>query len=78
MKNITLSAQDDKIDALRRVAKATNRTVNDLFRDWLDTTIATQEKHQREELVAAFKRSLEKVNYVKLDRKYTRQEMNER
>ena len=58
MKNITLSAQDEKIQSLRRVARAEHRTVNDLFREWLDKDIAAREKKEREKLVAAFKESV--------------------
>lgn len=78
MKNITLSAQDDKIDSLRRIAKSENKTVNDLFREWLDKTIAHREKRLREKQLRDFRESVRSINYVKLDRKYTREEMNER
>lgn len=78
MKNITLSAQDSKIDMLRDVAKASGKTVNDLFREWLDKDVAKQQAKQRQALHKAFLESVQRINYIKLDRKYTREEMNQR
>ncbi len=77
MKNITLSAQDEKIDSLRRLARSENKTVNDLFREWLDTSIAKKEAKARQKRLKVFKESVEKFSF-KSDRKYTREEMNQR
>lgn len=58
MTNITLSAQPDKIKMLREVARSENKTANDLFREWLDTTIAEKRAKERQQWAAAFNKSL--------------------
>lgn len=77
MKNITLSAQDDKIDMLRQVAKSSGKSVNDLFREWLEKDITKLQARQRQELLKALNYSVEHFSF-KSDRKYNREEMNER
>ncbi|HTE22658.1 MAG TPA: hypothetical protein VK674_06480 [Candidatus Limnocylindria bacterium] len=77
MKNITLSAQDDKIEALKQVAKGENKTVNQLFREWLDTSIAQRKTKEQQTRVRAFEESVKKYSFTS-DRKLTREEMNER
>lgn len=77
MKNITLSAQDDKIDMLRQLAHRENKTVNDLFREWLDTWVAKREAEERVRFQKAFRESVKNFSF-KSGRKYTREEMNER
>lgn len=74
MKNITLSAQDATIDTLRQVARAQNKSVNDLFREWADNLASTV----RQEQLQKFHDTLRQTRYVRLDRKYTREEMNQR
>lgn len=71
MKNITLSAQDEFIDEARRQAAAQNTTLNNLFREWLKQYTA------RQQAVRKFDETLEKISF-RTDRKYTREEMNER
>ncbi|MGI9027868.1 MAG: hypothetical protein ACR2FM_03465 [Candidatus Saccharimonadales bacterium] len=78
MKNITLSAQADKIETLRDLARRENKTVNQLFREWLDSSVAKKESKQRTKDLKVFKESVKRIDYVKLDRKYTREEMNQR
>ena len=36
MKNITFSADENKIELAREVARSEHKTLNDAFRDWLD------------------------------------------
>ncbi len=77
MKNITLSAQDEKIDMLRQLARSSGKTVNELFREWLDSDIAKLEASQRQKQSKAFRESVKQFSF-KSERKYTREEMNER
>jgi hypothetical protein len=77
MKNITLSAQDDKIEALKQVAKSENKTVNQLFREWLDTSIAERRAREGQKRVRALEDSWKKLSF-KSNRKLTREELNER
>ncbi len=77
MKNITLSAQDETITGLRQLAAQRHTTVNDMFREWADKQVALADKAERQRRVQALKRSFEILSFTS-DRKYTREEMNER
>jgi len=77
MKNITLSAQDETIDELRQLAKQKNATVNDLFRSWADEYVAREKQAERAKRLKALQDSFERVSFTS-ERKYTREEMNER
>lgn len=77
MKNITLSAKDELIDELREVARQKNVSVNDLFRDWADEYVAAQKSAERTKRLKALRRSFKELSFTS-DRKYTREEMNER
>jgi predicted transcriptional regulator len=72
MKNITLSADDKKIELAREVAREENRTLNDAFREWLDWY--GSRRVTRQQIEALF----ERLKYVDAGRKFTREEMNER
>jgi predicted transcriptional regulator len=72
MKNITFSADENKIELAREVARSEQRTLNDAFRDWLDWYASR--RVSRAEIEALF----EKLNYADAGRKFTRDEMNER
>ncbi len=72
VKNITLSADEHLIGQARKAAKAQHTTLNTAFREWL------KEFSGREERARRFDELMERTEYVKLDRKYTRDEMNER
>jgi len=73
MRNITLSAEGELIEQARRTAKAENKTLNQLFREWL-------ERYTRpDSAVERHKALLERLSYVSSGgRKFTRDEMNER
>ena len=74
MKNITLSADENLIDAARARAREEHTTLNDLFRRWL--TDYTQRQQQADRAMEVIK-DLQK--YVRTGgRKFTRDEMNER
>jgi ferric-dicitrate binding protein FerR (iron transport regulator) len=72
MKNVTLSADDHLIEQARRTAKAQHKTLNQAFREWLESY--TQPDRAVDEYEALMKR----LNYVQAGRKFTREEMNER
>jgi hypothetical protein len=72
VRNITFSADENKIDRAREVARSEHKTLNDAFREWLDWYASRN--INREEVEALF----EKLKYVNAGRKFTRDEMNER
>lgn len=74
MKNITLSAEEVKIEKGRLVAAKRNTSLNQLFREWLDT-LDSYEK-PGEDFLKFIKES--EGTYEVGDRKFTRDEMNER
>lgn len=74
MKNITLSADEDLIEAARARARAEHTTLNEQFRRWLG------EYTQREKKAAAALAVIDELR-GKLrtgGRRFTREEMNER
>ncbi len=72
MKNVTLSADDHLIEQARRTAKTQHKTLNQAFREWLESY--TQPDRAVDEYEALMKR----LSYVQAGRKFTREEMNER
>lgn len=70
MKNITLSADDDLIEAARARARAEHTTLNDQFRRWLSDYVQQAQRRQSyEETVAALR------GKVRVGRKLSRDEM---
>ena len=73
MKNITLSADEHLIELARAEARARKTTLNALFRQWL-AEIANRDE--------ARKKADEVINnlskHLTFDRKFTRDELNER
>ena len=73
MKNITFSADEALIEAARERARAEHTTLNEQFRRWLADYAQLRERLQRyDEVMATLRGSL------KVGRKLTRDEMNER
>lgn len=73
MKNITLSADESLIEAARERARAEHTTLNEQFRRWLADYAHTRERMQR------YNEVMEKLRgKLKVGRKFTREEMNER
>jgi hypothetical protein len=73
MKNITLSADENLNEAARERARAENTTLNEQFRLWLADYARQRERMQRyHELMADLRGKL------RVGRKLTRDEMNER
>ena len=73
MKNITLSADEALIEAARERALSEHTTLNEQFRRWRAEYAHTRERMQRyDDVMATLRGSL------KVGRKLTRDEMNER
>ena len=77
MKNVTLSIDEDKLEEARRLAKSQNSSLNKLFRQWTESYIVQQSVLQRSKRSDDLQRSFQKFS-IKSDKKYTREEMNER
>ncbi len=73
MKNITLSADESLIEAARERARSEHTTLNEQFRRWLAEYAQTRERMERYDEVMATMRGR-----LKVGRKLTRDEMNER
>lgn len=73
MKNITLSADEKLIEAARERARAEHTTLNEQFRLWLADY--TRREQQAEKAMAVMQ---ELEGKLRVGRKLTRDEMNER
>lgn len=73
MKNITLSADEDLIESARSRARSEHTTLNSEFRRWLQSYVGQQ---QNADLASATLHELR--GKVRIGRKLTRDEMNER
>ena len=73
MKSITFSADEHLIEAARERARAEQTTLNDQFRLWLEMYA------QKQQNLEAFDRLTDDLRgKVRMGRKLTREEMNER
>ena len=72
VKNITLSADENLIEQARKAAADQHTTLNAAFREWLE------QYSGRERRLRAFDEIMERTKYVEANRKYTREELNER
>lgn len=72
VRNVTFSADENKIELAREVARSEHKTLNDAFREWLDWYASR--RVTRQEIQALF----ERLKYADAGRKFTRDEMNER
>ncbi|MCP4755414.1 MAG: hypothetical protein GY866_31505 [Proteobacteria bacterium] len=70
--NITLSADAALIERARSLAVSENTTLNSKFRNWLDQYVNAS---ARAEKYVSFMKS---VDHVRVGRKFTREELNER
>lgn len=71
MKNITLSADAHLIEQARRVARERHTTLNQAFRQWLESDAFPQNA------IAEFDALMERLSCVRRGPKFTREEMNE-
>ena len=73
VKNITLSADENLIEQARKVAAEQHTTLNAAFREWLE------QYSGRARWLQEYDALMERTKkYMKVDRKYTREELNER
>lgn len=73
MKNITLSADERLIEAARERARSEHTTLNAEFREWL-----ADYSRERDKVARARATIKELEGRVRVGRKLTREEMNER
>jgi len=72
MKNVTLSADEHLIEQARLLAKSQHKTLNALFREWLEQFTA-QSGGARE-----YDALMKRLKHVEAGRRVSRDEMNER
>lgn len=70
-KNITLSAEESLIERARRKAQSQNTTLNQAFRNWLSRFVESDRSNDYSTL-------MKRLSYAKSNRKFSREEMNER
>jgi hypothetical protein len=72
MKNITLSADEQLIEQARLLAKSQHKTLNAMFREWLEQFTAQGGGTQE------FDALMKRLKHVQAGRRFSRDEMNER
>jgi hypothetical protein len=72
LKNVTLSAEDVLIKKVREKAKKEQRTLNELFREWMRRYI------NKSDPIKGYNEFMEHIDYANAGRKFSREEMNER
>ena len=72
MKNVTLSADEHLLEQARLIAKSRHKTLNALFREWLEEMTA------RSGSVQEYDALMKRLKHVQAGRHVTRDEMNER
>jgi chlorite dismutase len=72
VKNITLSADEHLIELARNKAREQHTTLNEAFREWLVQFTAQEDRAKR------YKELMRQLRYVRADRHYSRDELNER
>jgi hypothetical protein len=72
MKNVTLSADADLIEQARLVARTQHKTLNAVFREWLQQYAAQSGSAQEVDSL------MKRLSYVRAGRHFSRDEMNER
>jgi hypothetical protein len=72
LRNVTFSAEEGLLEAARRKATRERRSLNDLFRDWLERYVEKDDAAER------FEQIMKRLRYVRSGKKFTRAELNER
>ena len=72
MRNITLSADEDLIEQARLVAKTQHKTLNVLFREWLEQ-LTSRRGNLRE-----YEDLMQRLKHVDPGKHFSRDELNER
>jgi len=72
MKNVTLSVDDGLLQQVRRRAGAEHRTLNDLFRQWLDLYVSYPAASDTYDAL------MQRLDHVSSGKKFSREQMHER
>ena len=72
MKNVTLSADEGLLQQARRRAGAEHRTLNDIFRQWLDQYVSQSTASDTYDTL------MKRLDHVSAGRKFSREHMHER
>ena len=72
VKNITLTADENLIEQARKAAADQHTTLNAAFRLWLEDFSGREQRGRR------FDEAMERLKHFTVDRKFSREEMNER
>jgi len=72
MKNVTLSADENLIEQARLIARSRHKTLNAIFREWLEQLTSRNGSAQE------FEALMRRLKHVKAGRHFSRDEMNER
>lgn len=72
VKNITLSADEGLIRKARQRAAREKKSLNSVFREWLE------QYANRQEASKEYRELMKRLDYVKSNGPYAREEMNER
>jgi hypothetical protein len=71
IKNITLSAEEKLIKKARLRARKENRSLNEIFREWLARYVSQDGNSNYQDIMV-------KLSYVKPGGKFSRDDLNER
>jgi hypothetical protein len=72
VKNITLTADEHLIEQARSLAKAQHKTLNTLFREWLQQLTSQHGETQ------SYDAMMRRLGHIRAGRRFSRDEMNER
>ena len=72
VKNITLSAEEGLIEIARQRAQREQRSLNQVFREWIAEYAGARNRGDQ------YERFMAEVDYIDAGRAYSREEMNER
>ncbi len=73
MKNITFRIEDERLlERAKLKAHSLNRSLNDLFNEWLK--VFSNDKRE----VLEYRTYFAKYSHIRIDKKFSRNEMNER
>jgi hypothetical protein len=72
MKNITVSAEDGLLMQARKRARNENRTLNELFREWLAQYVTQSGAETR------YDEMMQRMEHVTAGRRFSREEMHAR
>jgi hypothetical protein len=78
MREITLSADEELIERASKRATREQMSLNEAFQKWLEQYATIDQPATETSTRPSFEEVMRRLSYVKFDRKFTRDEMNER